>query len=274
MSGKNKNAVKLDHKLVPTSGALGSRATTAGASFSDISHRKVALVAGFAFLIMTIAAIFTIYFVFENLMVPGNAAATANNVMSSELLFRTGIFSLIIVLICDVLVAWALYIFLKQVNKSLSLLMAWLRLVYSVFIGIALLNLVNILLLISGADYLLAFKTDQLHAQVLLLFNAFNDIWGIGLVIFGLHLFSLGYLIIESGYIPKFLGILIIIASFGYLITNLGNLLLSNYENYEAIIILVFIVPMFLGELGLALWLIFKGGIIPLMDADKESKSQ
>ena len=65
---------------------------------SDISQRKIALVAGFAFLIMTIAAIFAIYFVFENLIVPGDAATTANNVMISEMLFRTGIFSLIIVL--------------------------------------------------------------------------------------------------------------------------------------------------------------------------------
>ena len=241
------------------------------ASISDISQRKAAIVAGFSFLIMTIAAIFAIYFVLDNLKVPGDAAATANNIMASETLFRVGICSLIIVLICDLVVAWALYVFLIQVNKSLSLLTAWLRMVYAAFLGIALLNFVIILLLLSGADYLIAFDTAQLHAQVLLFLNAFNDIWAIGLVIFGLHLFLLGYLVLKSGFIPKILGILLIIASLGYLISNLATLLLPRYENYKAIIEFVFIIPMFGGEIGLALWLLFKGGKIPSKDSDNKS---
>jgi len=209
---------------------------------------------------MTIAAVFAVSFVFEDLKVPGDAAATANNIMTNELLFRSGIGSLIIVLICDAVVAWALYVFLKQVNKSLSLLAAWLRLVYATFIGIALLNFVIVLLLLSGADYLTVLETDQLHAQVFLFFNAFNDIWALGIIVFGIHLFVLGYLVFKSGYIPGILGILIIIAGFGYLTDSFANLFLSNYESYKAIIGLVFIVPQVGGELGLALWLLFRGG--------------
>lgn len=227
---------------------------------ADLSQRNVAIVAGFAFLIMTIAAVFAVSFVFEDLKVPGDAAATANNIMTNELLFRSGIGSLIIVLICDAVVAWALYVFLKQVNKSLSLLAAWLRLVYATFIGIALLNFVIVLLLLSGADYLTVLETDQLHAQVFLFFNAFNDIWALGIIVFGIHLFVLGYLVFKSGYIPGILGILIIIAGFGYLTDSFANLFLSNYESYKAIIGLVFIVPQVGGELGLALWLLFRGG--------------
>ncbi len=226
----------------------------------NISQRKVAIAAGFAFLIMTIAAIFSIYFVLKSLIVPGDAAATANNIMASEMLFRTGICSLIIVLICDVVVAWALYVFLKQVNKSLSLLTAWFRLVYAAILGFILLNLVTVLHYLSSSNYLTVFKTDQMHAQVLLLLNTFFDGWAIGLIIFGLHLFVLGYLVLKSGYIPGILGVFLIIGSLSYLIQNFAVFLLPNYENYKAIFEMVLGIPMAIGELSLAFWLLFKGG--------------
>ena len=111
------------------------------------------------------------------------------------MLFRIGICSILIVLICDVVVAWALYAFLKQVNKSLSLLTAWFRLVYAVMLGIALLNYVIVLILLNSADYLAVFDTDQMHAQVLLFINTFYDTWGIGLIVFGFHLLILGYIV-------------------------------------------------------------------------------
>ena len=239
----------------------------------DMSQRKVAIAAGIGFFIMTFAAIFAIYFVFENLKVPGDANTTAINIMSNELLFRLGIFSLIIVLICDVLVAWALYFFLKPVNKSLALLAAWLRLAYAAFIGIALLNLVFVLLLLSNADYLNVIETNELYAQVLLSFNAFDDIWKIGIIIFSAHLIVLGYLVFKSTYVPKIFGILIIIASFGYLTDSLVHLLSPDYENYKAIIGIVFIVPQLAGELGLAFWLLFRGGKIPKLNSLDETKT-
>ena len=227
---------------------------------TDISQRQAAIVAGVGLLIMFFVAIFAYGFVLESLIVPGDATATANNIIASEILFRSGVFAFLVILILDVLVAWALYVYLKRVNKSLSLFTAWLRLVYAGILGIALLNLVIVLLLLSGADYLVVIGTDQLHAQVLLFLNAFNDIWAIGLVVFGLHLLVLGYLIFKSGFIPKILGILVIIASLGYLIVNLGNLLLPNHQNSIAIIESVFMAPMVIGEMGLAIWLLIKGG--------------
>ena len=81
-------------------------------------------------------------------------------------------------------------------------------------------------------------------------------------MVFGCHLFLLGYLVFKSGFIPRFLGILLIIASIGYLISNIGILLLSNYEDYKTAIDLIFIAPMIGGEMGLAFWLLFKGGKI------------
>lgn len=219
---------------------------------ADISLRKAAIVAGFGLLVMTILAIFTEFFVRQSLIVLGDAATTANNIMANELLFRLGICSFIIVIILDVIVAWALYVLLKPVNKSLSLLMAWFRLVYATIFGIALVNFFSVLQLLSGADYLTAFEPNQLHAQVMLFLNAFSYGWAIGLVFFGIHLFILGYLVFKSGYIPKILGVLLIIAGLGYLIDSFVIFLLPNYE---ATIIMV----TFIGESLFMLWLLIKG---------------
>ena len=108
---------------------------------AGISLRKAAIVTGLGLLIMTIFTLFADLFVRQRLVVPGDAATTVNNIMADESLFRIGICSFIIVIILDVLVAWALYVLLKPVNKSLSLLMAWFRLVYATIFGISLADL-------------------------------------------------------------------------------------------------------------------------------------
>jgi hypothetical protein len=102
---------------------------------SETSPLIYARVAGFGLLLMFILAAFVIFFVLEGLIVPGDAVTTANNIIAHEMLFRCGIISFIIVLILDLLVAWALYIVLQPVNKNLALLAAWLRLVYTIIFG-------------------------------------------------------------------------------------------------------------------------------------------
>lgn len=226
----------------------------------EISLRKAAIVAGLGIVALAILGGFAYGFVFQSLVVSGDATATANNIKTNETLFHIGIFAWLLNFIVDVVVAWALYILLKPVNKSLSLLTAWLRVVYSAIFGAALLNFVIVLILLSGVDYLTVFGTDQLYALALLFLNAFDGIFSIGLVVFGLHLFALGYLVFKSGYIPKILGVLLFLASLGYLITSLASVFLSNYENYKTITESIFIVPMIIGELGLGLWLLIKGG--------------
>lgn len=220
---------------------------------ADISQRQAALVAGFGLLLMVILAPFAILFVFQSLIVPEDAAETANNIMASEGLFRIAIGSLIIVAILDVVVALGLYVVFKPVNKSLSLLAAWFRLVYAAIFAIALVNLFNGLELLGGADYLTVFEPDQLHAQVMLSINEFNNGWDIGLIIFGLHLLVLGYLVYKSGFFPRILGILVIIASLGYLIDSFGELLFPN--NYNVVITGF----TFIGEVLLIFWLFWRG---------------
>jgi hypothetical protein len=108
-------------------------------------------------------------------------------------------------------------------------------------------------------EYLNLFTAGQLYARVMLLLDAFNHIWLIGLIFFGLHLFVLGYLVFKSGYIPKILGILLIIAALGYLVDSFANFLLPRYDSYEMVFLMVVFVPAFIAELSFCLWLLFKG---------------
>lgn len=227
---------------------------------TEASPLYYARVTGFGLLLMAILAMFSNFSVLESLIIPDDAATTANNLIANEMLFRSGFISFVIVLILDVLVAWALYVLLKPVNKNLVMFAAWFRLVYTAIFGIALSNFLNVLPLLSGAEYLAVFTKDQLHAQVMLLIDAFKNGWLIGLVFFGFHLLIVGYLIIKSGgYLPRIIGIFLIIASAGYVIDSIAHFLLLNYADYKTIFQLIVAVPGVIGELSLAFWLLIKG---------------
>lgn len=223
---------------------------------TDISLRQAAIVAGVGLLLMAILAPFAEFSVRQSLIVPGDAATTANNLMANELLVRISIGIYLLVAILDVIVAWGLYVFLKPVNKGLSLLAAWFRVVYAAVLAIVLVNFVMALHLLSGADYLSVFESKQLYAQVMLFLNAFGEGWSMGLAIFGLHLLALGYLVLKlSGVMPKILGVLVMIAGLGYLIDSLSKLLFPAYDTNIAVFT-------FIGEVLLIFWLFFKGARI------------
>ena len=232
---------------------------------ADISQRQAARVAGFGWLLIIITGIFAEFFIRMELIVEGDAAATANNIMDSESLFKISIALDLIMLTVDVMVGLALYVLLKPVNKSLALLATFFRFAMAIILVINLLNLVFVLQLLSGAGYLTVFGTDQLHALVLLFLNAHGHGYDIGLVFFGLHLFVLGYLVFKSGYLPRILGFLLIFASFGYLIDSFANLFLSNDEAIISLIAIFLIMIAVVAELSLSLWLIFKSDQIPEM---------
>ena len=135
---------------------------------TDISPRNAALIGGILLLAISILAPIGHYGTIQNLIVPEDAAATVSKISASQGLFRIGIICLLINAILDLVVAWALYIVLKPVNKSLSLLSAWFRVVYTAILVVALSNFVNVLQLLDGASYLAAFEPSQVQAQVML----------------------------------------------------------------------------------------------------------
>lgn len=229
---------------------------------ANLSLPKVSRIAGFGYLIIIITGIFAEFFVRSGLIVPGDAAATANHILTYEGLFRISIASDLIMLISDVIVAWALYVLLKPVNRSLSLLAAFFRLVHAAIYGMNLLNLFFVLRLISRTGYLTVFEPDQLNALVMVFLNAHQFGYDIGLAFFGIHCLVIGYLVFKSGYFPRILGILLVIASFGYLINSFARFLLSDYMAYESIFALVVFIPAFIAELSFTLWLLVKGGSV------------
>ncbi len=190
--------------------------------------------------------------VFENLLVPGEAAATARNIAANEPLFRTIICGFLIVAILDVVVAWALYVFLSPAGRSVALLAAWFRIAYAAVFTAALSNLLVAARLTNDAGSLEALGAGQSEAQVMMFVNAFNDGWDAALAIFGLHLLVLGYLVFRSGYVPRILGILVMFASLGYLIDSFGGFLSTGYNANVALFT-------FVGEVLLMGWLLWKG---------------
>ena len=218
------------------------------------SIKRIARIAGFLILVITVFAPFSMMYVPSTLVVPGDAATTANNILASEGLFRAGIASDSIVFLIEIVVTVLLYVLLKPVSKTLSLVAAFARLAMTVVQGINLLNHFFVLLLLSGAGYLTVFASDQLHALVLLFLNAHEYvalIWGL---FFGLHLLVLGYLVYKSGYLPRIVGGLLAVASACYLTQDFGNILLPQYKAIFATIGLISIV-----EIALPLWLLIKG---------------
>lgn len=233
-------------------------------SVKELSYqRKSAFIAGTSLIIMALASFFSYGFVHENLAVQGDPSATYNNIMSSTALFKGEIFGWVIILILDIVVAWAFYIFLKPIHKSLSLLGAWLRLTYSAILGIAILNLIFVLLLSGDTNYFSSFKIEQIQALMMLFLEAFQFIWSIGLIIFGGHLMIVGYVAFKSDSIPKVISILLLLASIGYMVIHLSKTFLLQYDGAIAILNLVFTIPMVAGELGFGIWLLLRGGKLP-----------
>jgi len=131
---------------------------------------------------------------------------TTRNIVANGQLFGVAILCNLVTLILDVVIAWPLYVLLVPVNRSLSLLTAWFRLVCTAVAFVAVLHLVTVYRLLTTPVYLTLFGTGPLHALTQLELNSFRYDWSLSLVIFAIHLVLLGYLIFRSGYIAKILG--------------------------------------------------------------------
>jgi hypothetical protein len=186
------------------------------------------------------------------LVVPGDAAATARNIMASEWLFRSGTVSHLIGQIILIFLVLALYRLLKSVNKDHAVLMVVLALLA---VPIAFLNELNhlaVLRLLSGSDSLRPLTSDQLHAQAMLFLDIRNSGIYVAQIFWGLWLLPLGYLVLRSGFLPKLLGILLVIACCGYLIDSGAHLLLPGFDATISQFT-------FVGEVLFPLWLLIRG---------------
>ena len=217
----------------------------------EISPLVRARVAGILYLSEIPLGLFSLLYVHTRLVVPGDVAATASKIVASESLFRLGIATALIVTLVNMLVALALYQLLKSVNKNMAALMVIFALLG---IPIAMLNELNnfAILLVLGDSRLTVFTPDQLHALVALFLNLHSNAGNIANIFWGLWLFPMGYLVFKSGFLPRILGILLMIGCFGYLIQSFTAILLPNLDVNIALLSSS-------GEILLALWLLIRG---------------
>lgn len=226
----------------------------------ETQPRQAALIAGVGYLVIFVLAIFANFFVRTGLVETGDAAATATNIMESEGLFRAGLVAFLIIFLVDVAVAWGLYILFRSTQRDLSLLTAWFRIVYTVFLGVALIFFFVVLQLLGDAGPLAAFDPAQLEAQALLSLDAFNYTWLIGLAAFGVHLILLGWLALASGVVPRLLGFVLMLAGAAYIVDTVAHGVLANYADVETLFLAIVAIPSVIGELWLAIWLLLRGG--------------
>jgi len=209
-----------------------------------------ARVAGFLYVMANLPAPFTLLYLPSRFIVRGDAAATAANIMASESLFRFGIVLNLFTFIGQIFLVLALYQLLKVVSKNLASLMVIFALAA---VPIAMLNELTqlaVLQLLSGADYLKVFPADQLKGLVYLFLRLHSQGLLIAQIFWGLWLFPMGYLAYKSGFLPRILGILLMIGCFGYVIDSFAAFLGYNVS-------IIFFTSW--GELLFTLWLLIKG---------------
>lgn len=227
-----------------------------------MTHRDIepalsvyARTAGFLYLVIIVFGIYSEVFIRSSLIVTGDAAATASNILASEGLFRFGFVADAIMLLSDVAIAVLFYVLLKPVSNTLALVAAAFRLTQAAILGFNLLNYYAALLLLNSAAYALAFNSDQLNTMAMLFLDLHGHGYDLGLIFFGLSNLILGSLVIKSGYFPAVLGYGLIAAAVVYLAGSFTRFIFPDYISF---IEPVYIVPL-IAELAFCLWLLVKG---------------
>lgn len=224
---------------------------TGGQEASARAVRRGSAVAGAGLVLMIGFALVGNLMAVESLVTAGDAGRTADDILASTGLFRAGIASLAAVVALDVVVAWALYHVFAPVDAGLSRLAAAFRYVYAGVFLVAIGHLVSAVDLLTGAG-MDGFETRQVEALALAEIEAFGDIWSAGLALFGVHLVLVGVLAWRSGYVPRWLGVLLIVAAGGYLFDSVAAILVGDAAPSIAMFT-------FLGEVLLAVWLLVRG---------------
>ena len=220
------------------------------------SIKKQARYAGLLYLLMGITAPIGLVYVPAKLMVTGDAAATADRLRASESLLRIGIGSELFHQIIGIFLVLALYRLFKAVNKKHAVLLVILGALVSVpIVFLNVLNEIAALVLVSGANFLSVFSKPQLDALAYLFLRLHGRGIEVAAIFWGLWLFPFGMLVIRSRFIPRVLGVLLMIAGVAYLASSLTSLVLPRYEH----VVGQFAMILELGELPIIFWLLIWG---------------
>lgn len=224
---------------------------------SQISN-SYARTAGALYLVIAVAGAFSIGYVPSVIIDTSNAAVTVNNLMENAALFKFGILGDVVVLLVEVVLTAMLYIMFKQVSPTLSLIAGWARLAMVLVMAMNILFNIMPVFLLNGAPSLNGFDTGQLQSTAMIFFQMHEFGVYIWQLFFALHLVALGALVIKSGLVPKFLGYMLMLGSFGYFIQGLAKITGTEHSMIIALYIGLLILVT-VAELALALWFLIKG---------------
>ena len=222
--------------------------------------QRYARIAGVLFLLSLVAGGFGEAYVPSRIIVSGDAAATAANIRTFEYLFRLGFAGFLVESLCDTALVLILYALLKPVSKELSLLAAFFGLIGTALFAVSE-SFYFAPLTLGGAAYLKTFSPDQLNALTLLSLRFYSFGAAIFTAYYGLSWIIRGYLIFHSGYLPKFLGVLMTIGGAGFFVRNFALILAPAYASGALLLLL------FPGGLILTAWLIIRGVDVPKWEA-------
>jgi hypothetical protein len=220
----------------------------------QFSPMKYARIGGVIYLVIIVAGIFGELFVRGKLVVYGEVAATAANIIASPFLWRLGISIDLVMQLCDIPLMLIFYVLLKPVNKNLALLNLLFNMIQTAVLVANKLNLLMPLFLLGDAAYLSTVDPNQLHVLAYLFIKLHEYGFGVGLIFFGFVCLVEGHLIFNSGFLPKALGLMLQVAGVCYLANSFALILFPALNLFPYILL-----PPFLAELSLGLWLVVKG---------------
>jgi hypothetical protein len=225
-------------------------------SATGISPARYARICGALYLYIIVAGIFAEMFVRSKLVVLRDAEATARNILANETLFRIGFSAELLHLACDIGVATILYVLFRPADRAVSLLAAFLRLVCLVILAAASISHFAALRLLGSAEYLAPLGAERRHTLALLAMRLHGDAYSIALAFFGFACLALAYLIVRSRLLPRAIGALMALAGACYLVSSFAGFL---NPAFAGTLVPGILVPPFVAELSLALWLLMKG---------------
>jgi hypothetical protein len=219
------------------------------------STRKQARIAGLLYVLIAVTAPAGLIYVPGKLFVTGDATATADHIRASESLLRMGMASELLHQTIQVFLVLVLYGLFKAVNKPLSRQLAILGLIPIPIVFLNVLNEIAAAILVSGASFLAVFEKPQLDALAMFFVRLHGQGIRVAAIFWGLWLFPFGLLVMRCGFIPKVLGILLMIAGLGYVLDSFTSLILPHYKSAVGDVAGI----LELGELPIILWLLIWG---------------
>lgn len=217
---------------------------------------RLARVIGALFVLLAVLGPFALLYVPGQIVVAGDAAATAANLRDSGDLFRAGIAVEVVIMLVEIAMPVLLYLLFRPASRAVALTAAFARFGEAVVIGVGLLASFLALRLVGDAGYLDAVDSGQRDALALLALDSHGDGVFVGQIFFGFSLLLLGWLAFRAGFVPRLFGVLLAVAAVGYLADSLGHLLWSGYDDALGWLVGATAV---VGEVPFFLWLLIKG---------------